>query len=533
MSAEKQYIQKTEPATELFSPDIVAKLNTVFAKLQKELVLRVHTNDSDTSRRLGQYAAELVVFSPMLTVQFTSCTAQEKPFMELLYSDGTNTRIAFHGVPGGHIFTALVVSIYYLGGNLQTLDNRLEQEIEALQVPVSIKVFVSPTCTLCQDLMVACLNIVVRSDKLTLDVFDVNLYPHMKEQYSIEGVPCLVFNDCVVKCGRRDIHKLLEDLQEMQEHQACTIRTKPQDLTALAANQILSIYTVVFYVDLIYNTVTEISAYAAPHQLEEDPQTYVAKYIQFNVKQEDQARLREFLDFSKLQRQLMDGNIAEIEVIDICSGWINIKAIPVKYGLNGEITSMLICSLDINNRKLQELKLHEKLRTANKDVIRLRKDGLTAVYNRETGQTNMEMLIDRQQEGLFCLIDCDKFKRVNDTYGHQAGDAVLIQLASVMRKTLRGNDIVFRLGGDEFAFFARNAQDKETAEKIFDRLFTRVKNIDVPGMPPHSVSISAGAVLYGGGVRISFDRLYKMADEQLYLSKQVQGCKVSYAEPIG
>ena len=54
---------------------------------------------------------------------------------------------------------------------------------------------------------------------------------------------------------------------------------------------------------------------------------------------------------------------------------------------------------------------------------------------------------------MFCLIDCDKFKSINDTYGHSVGDKVIIAVAEKLRKTCRDSDVVLRLGGDEFAIF--------------------------------------------------------------------------------
>ena len=55
---------------------------------------------------------------------------------------------------------------------------------------------------------------------------------------------------------------------------------------------------------------------------------------------------------------------------------------------------------------------------------------------------------------MFCLFDADKFKAVNDTFGHEAGDSVIKALANAMNNALREYDIFMRLGGDEFAFYA-------------------------------------------------------------------------------
>ncbi|MDD3114556.1 MAG: GGDEF domain-containing protein, partial [Anaerovibrio sp.] len=199
---------------------------------------------------------------------------------------------------------------------------------------------------------------------------------------------------------------------------------------------------------------------------------------------------------------------------------------------NGEVDAVLLCCRDINNNKSYELELAKKLQSATKDVRRLRKDGLTAVYNRETGQSHIEQEIGQHQKGLFCIIDCDAFKKINDIYGHMAGDAVLVQVANCIKKSLRQSDTIFRLGGDEFVFFARNISSKEMAKLVFERLFSRVNKINAVDLPKHTVRISAGAVLYGGESSTSFEELYQRADKELYLSKKFKGCRVSFAKPI-
>ena len=129
-----------------------------------------------------------------------------------------------------------------------------------------------------------------------------------------------------------------------------------------------------------------------------------------------------------------------------------------------------------------------------------------------------------RKAGLLCLIDCDKFKSINDTYGHAVGDKVLIAIAETLQKVCRDKDVIFRLGGDEFAIFMPGIVEQKAAEKLFEILFENIRRIDIEEMEGKSIEISMGACFYEGTEEVSFDELYKNADSVMYQSKEKQGC---------
>ena len=120
-------------------------------------------------------------------------------------------------------------------------------------------------------------------------------------------------------------------------------------------------------------------------------------------------------------------------------------------------------------------------------------------------------------------MDCDKFKSINDTYGHAVGDKVIIAIADTLRKSCRDDDVVLRLGGDEFAVFIPGMLDKERAEAFFDRLFSNIEHIDIAEMNGKHILLSLGACFYDGMDCITFDQLYRRADTAMYDSKKKQG----------
>src|SRR5690606_6805348 len=110
----------------------------------------------------------------------------------------------------------------------------------------------------------------------------------------------------------------------------------------------------------------------------------------------------------------------------------------------------------------------------------------------------------------FFLLDIDHFKTINDTYGHQAGDAVLRQLAALVKRTLREYDIFGRIGGEEFGVFLAQTS-RETAEDVAERLRQLIANetFYIDGRELH-ITLSIGIALARD--KTSFEQLYADAD---------------------
>jgi diguanylate cyclase (GGDEF)-like protein len=157
-------------------------------------------------------------------------------------------------------------------------------------------------------------------------------------------------------------------------------------------------------------------------------------------------------------------------------------------------------------------------------------DPLTGLGNHRHFHERLQRDLDRaQSDGVpvtLCLLDLDDFKRVNDVYGHPAGDRVLTQVAGHLR---HGGE-AFRLGGDEFALIlpGRDGNDGLTiADAVMNRLVT------IEAAPGDTVSASAGLATYPtDGVARS--ELVRVADEALYAAKKAGKNRVrAYREPVG
>ena len=129
----------------------------------------------------------------------------------------------------------------------------------------------------------------------------------------------------------------------------------------------------------------------------------------------------------------------------------NVTMFPI-IGDNGEVSRFCIMVYDVTDQALSKLgmsRLNDELKVAS------RIDGLTGLFNRRYWQERFEQAYKlakrREKPSTALMLDIDHFKKVNDTYGHQAGDSVIQSLAHLIKRCVRETDVAGRYGGEEFA----------------------------------------------------------------------------------
>lgn len=200
--------------------------------------------------------------------------------------------------------------------------------------------------------------------------------------------------------------------------------------------------------------------------------------------------------------------------------WLEIYTYPI-FDQNRNVTHVVQYSRDITDRKKAEDEKKQLITTLNHLSTT---DSLTGLLNRRALTDTLHHEIDRAQRygGVLSLILCDvdKFKKINDTYGHAAGDRALQAVAEALKKSLRKADILGRYGGDEFMIILPETSldgAKNLAEKI--RLFSSESDVKLPGKGSLRLSLSIGvASCCTAGDDI--DTLVSLADSALYLSKE-------------
>lgn len=156
-------------------------------------------------------------------------------------------------------------------------------------------------------------------------------------------------------------------------------------------------------------------------------------------------------------------------------------------------------------------------------------DIMTGILNRGSGERKVIDAMANGKVGMLCILDVDKFKDINDLFGHNVGDKVIRGIADVLKNAFRDNDIIFRLGGDEYAAYVMNLCDEESGKAIMDRVFKGIADMGIPELGDKEVCVSAGAAFFKEGTKASFEELYKLADSGVYESKKVKGNALNFA----
>ncbi len=152
-------------------------------------------------------------------------------------------------------------------------------------------------------------------------------------------------------------------------------------------------------------------------------------------------------------------------------------------------------------------------------------DQLTGLPNRnylcETLQTLMDQSERNNARLAVAMLDLDGFKQVNDTYGHFAGDSLLIEIANRLRNKTRKSDVVGRWGGDEFVLIITNYTDKTTLSELLQKkkaYLLKPYEIECSGKQVvANIGVSIGVVEWVGGM--SLENMIDQADKLMYISK--------------
>lgn len=192
----------------------------------------------------------------------------------------------------------------------------------------------------------------------------------------------------------------------------------------------------------------------------------------------------------------------------------------------------LIGRLRRRNQELQTTldTLRATAHRLNQTEVLTRTDELTGLSNRRGFGAHIEQ---RQRNGTLAgmslvLIDCDRFKHVNDAYGHLVGDRVLQSVANLLRAVAGPGDIACRLGGDEFCLLVQSRR-REELERLADYILGSARTLSrMHNDPPQMTTLSLGACTVGAGQ--DWEQWYTQADTALYRAKRLGGDRVEWQD---
>jgi two-component system cell cycle response regulator len=184
------------------------------------------------------------------------------------------------------------------------------------------------------------------------------------------------------------------------------------------------------------------------------------------------------------------------------------------------------------------LNLHDKLnQTLETLKFQATHDALTGIWNRSATLDALERELGRAGRNLktpeatsIVMLDLDRFKSINDTHGHLAGDKVLVSIGEVIRKSLRSYDYVGRYGGEEFIVILPSTA-REQVEIVVERIRRNIEKtpVQVGGL---SIQVTASLGVATAQKDNDVEELIKVADEAMYRAKKNGRNRCVFADPV-
>ena len=245
------------------------------------------------------------------------------------------------------------------------------------------------------------------------------------------------------------------------------------------------------------------------------PAITVGSFIyELGNRQWDIPKLRTLLEEILPQNRRFDGFEVEHYFHNIGRKVMLLNACRIYHEHTGK-QKILLAIEDITERK----QLEEKLAAA---AIT---DGLTGLYNRRglfVLADKMLKISKRQGKGIFMLyVDLDNLKVINDSFGHDEGDKVLIESAKLLREIYRESDIVARVGGDEFVVLPVGT-DGDSTDTIISRLRDASDTFNSRSNLQYELSLSAGIAYYDPKSNLSIGELLAHGDKSMYEHKKLR-----------
>lgn len=313
-----------------------------------------------------------------------------------------------------------------------------------------------------------------------------------------EGIPGSTFFGVLVNMN----DKVLAQQAFSQEQ----LRTQKQlEILFSAAN----IYLTMHVIDFETGELFDFSAVNKRQEIvgKPDAEHLMHAYISNAVEDEYKDKILSFIDFKNVQAELREKSIITEEVVCTRHGWVRVSFIIVNRDDEGKPKRALFTTQVIEEEKRREEELLHKSNT----------DKLTRFLNRTAYEEDLSAyaFLPPEDDFVFMSLDLNGLKDVNDTYGHVAGDELIVGAATCMRETIGNYGKLYRIGGDEFAAMI-HADDEELSCIIdnFERAYKTWR-----GHYVDSVSISYGYAIRKEFEHAPIDELARKADERMYADK--------------
>lgn len=223
----------------------------------------------------------------------------------------------------------------------------------------------------------------------------------------------------------------------------------------------------------------------------------------------DENNLTQFLHNLEQNGEVKDFDLMTCNIISGSPFWISASAKYMEYN-NTEVVYTVL--QDITVRKEREAALHN---IADRDL-------LTSIWNiryfEKVAASRAQDCIKNGQNFSLLLIDADKFKKINEKYGHRQGDKVLVKIAEICRNSVREDDIVARYGGEEFIIFLNNT-NTHSATRVAERLRQSIED-DFVKNEDDIIKFTASIGVVSSEKTASIELLLRQVDDAMYQAKR-------------
>lgn len=221
------------------------------------------------------------------------------------------------------------------------------------------------------------------------------------------------------------------------------------------------------------------------------------------------------------EHEVQDFDLMVCNLINTTPFWLAVSAKAIEY--NNEM-ALYMAFQNITLRKERENSLQ----------FQAERDPLTLAWNRRHFEKvvpeKIKETLKKSQNFSLLMLDADKFKNVNDQYGHKIGDKVLIELVACCQNDLREDDIVCRFGGEEFVVYLDNT-NSQSAQIVAERLRQSIANLEVGGDNGEKIHFTVSIGVVSSENTASLDVLLRQVDDAMYLAKNSgRNCVALYDE---
>ena len=237
------------------------------------------------------------------------------------------------------------------------------------------------------------------------------------------------------------------------------------------------------------------------------------------------------------------GRIARIQImlgfiVPFSMGYLLIKTFLKTgdgnlFGIFVVAITWFIISLVCASAVMQEMVDHKRRHAEKSLLLSAMTDPLTGLFNRrkfyETAHREFERIRRNESQFGILILDLDFFKKINDAAGHDMGDKVLVQVAKILKQSIRSVDLVARMGGEEFAILLVNTP-YQGVERVAEKIRANVETMEVEGWTDiyHPITTSIGCA--NSNQRPRLEEIITLADEALYTAKAKGRNQVCLAE---